>query len=109
MDKRLYGRLSKIEKQIELLKIAEETYLTLEANKEILRAQLFLRAEGKSIAEKEALVFSSKDWIDFSKGLVKAETERNHEKRRYEMRLKAFDAEYTTYKIEAQGISRQQP
>lgn len=107
MDKRLAERLRKIEAQIETLSKAERTFLELEAHKKVLAAQLFLTAEGKSVAEKEAYVFSSKAWIEFSLGHVEAESMFNHERRRYELRLKAYDAEHLSLKSEVPAIRRQ--
>lgn len=107
MDDRLYKRLEKIEESIDRLKKVEAEFLYLEAHKKVLFAQLFMKAEGKNNAEKEALAYSSKDWIDFVDGLVKAETNFNHERRMYELRLKAYDAEHLSLKTESPVIKRQ--
>lgn len=50
---------------------------------------------------------SSKDWKDFVNGHALKEAEYNRERRRYELLMKAFDAEYTSMKIESQVIKRQ--
>lgn len=107
MDTRLDERLISIADQIDELREAERTFLDLEAHKKVLAAQLYLKAEGKNVAEKEANVYASDAWIHFSKGLVSAETAYNHERRMYELKLKAFDAEYLTMKTEAPAIRRQ--
>lgn len=107
MDARLKGRLDKLDEQIDRLRSAEMAYLTLEANRKVLAAQLYLKAEGKNVAEKEASVYASQDWIAFSNGLVQAETTFNHERRRYELQLKAYDAEHLTLKTETPAIRRQ--
>lgn len=72
----------------------------------MLAAQLFLKADGKNVAEKEAQVYASQDWIDFSRGLAEAQSKYNHERRRYELRIKAYDAEHLTMKVEAPVIKR---
>lgn len=106
MDDRLKKRLLKIEEQIDILKGAESLFLQLEAHRKVLFSQLFLKAMGKSVAEKEALAYASDEWIDFSKGHAEAESALNHERRWYELRMKAFDSEYITFKLEAPAIKR---
>jgi hypothetical protein len=107
MDARLYQRLEKIEESIAKLREAERRFLTLEANKKPLYSQLFLTAEGKNVAEREATAYNSEQWRHFIGGLVQAETDFNHERRMYELRLKAYDAEHLTLKTETPVIKRQ--
>lgn len=107
MDRRLEERLEKLADQIDKVREAEHAFLQLEASRKPLYSQLFLGAEGKNVAEKEAHAYHSKDWRDFAAGLVEAESAFNHERRRYELQLKAFDSEYLTYKIEESVIRRQ--
>lgn len=107
MDDRLYKRLEKIEHSIEKLREVEKTYLDLEATKKPLYSQLFLAAKGKNVAEKEAEAYDSQDWRDFVSGLVEAESAFNYERRMYELRLKAYDAEHLTLKTETPVIKRQ--
>lgn len=107
MDDRLFKRLEKIESSIELLRDAEHTFLTLEANRKVLAAQLYLKAEGKNVAEKEANAYATLDWRNFAAAHVDAETNFNRERRMYELRLKAYDAEHLTFKNEAPVIKRQ--
>ena len=106
MDDRLYKRLEKIERSIEELREVEARFLALEAHKKVLYSQVFLTAEGKNVAEKEANAYASQDWRDFVGGLVKAETAFNHARRMYELRLKAYDAEHLTLKTETPAIKR---
>lgn len=107
MDDRLFKRLEKIEQSIDEMREVEKLFLQLEANKKVLAAQLYLKADGKNVAEKEASVFSSPDWINFVNGLVQAESNFNHARRMYELRLKAYDAEHLTLKTEVPAIKRQ--
>jgi hypothetical protein len=107
MDDRLYKRLEKIEQSIDELRDVEKRFLALEANRKPLYSQLFLKAEGKNIAEREAEAYNSKDWRDFAAALVDAESDFNHERRMYELRLKAYDAEHLTLKTEVPVIKRQ--
>lgn len=97
----------KVEKQIELLRDAEGVFLSLDAHKKVLAAQLYLSAEGKNVAEKEAVVYASSEWTAFAKAHAEAESNLNHEKRRYELKLKAYDAEHLSFKNEAPAIRRQ--
>lgn len=107
MDSKLRARLEKIEQSLHTLRAAEHMYLKLEAHRKVLFSQLFLKAEGKSIAEKEANAYASADWQAFVAGMIEAETEFNNERRFYELRLKAYDAEHLTLKTEAPVIRRQ--
>lgn len=105
-DERLRKRLGAIQKQIDLLKVAEEVFLNLDASKKSQYAVLYLQTKG-TVAEREALVYRSDDWKEFSTGLVQAEVAYNSERRRLDLQMKAFDAEYLTYKIENGAINRQ--
>jgi hypothetical protein len=107
MDARLDERLISIADQIDELREAERAFLNLEAHRKVLAAQLYLKADGKNVAEKEANVYASQDWRDFMKGHVAAETAYNHERRMYELKLKAYDAEHLTLKTETPVIRRQ--
>jgi len=107
MDSRLDERLNALADQIDLLREVETAFLLLEASKKPLYSQLFLKAEGKNVAEKEANAYNSKDWRDFAAGLVEAESAFNHERRRYELKLKAYDAEHLSLKTETPVIKRQ--
>lgn len=107
MDSRLQDRLTKLEAQIDKLRVAERDFLSLEAHRKVLAAQLFIRADGKNVAEREANVYASADWTAFAEAHVEAESSFNHERRRYELRLKAYDAEHLTLKTEAPAIRRQ--
>jgi hypothetical protein len=107
MDSRLQERITNIESQLEALHEAEHKYLLLEANSKFISSQLFLSAEGKSVAEREAIAYSSKKWIEFSLGQVEAEANFHHERRKYDVALKAYDGEHLSFKNEYQAIKRQ--
>lgn len=106
MDDKLRGRLLKIENQIKTLRNAEEKFLNLDASKKSIYAMLYLNTKG-TVAERDAIVHNSDAWKEFSSGLVQAEVNFNAEKRKLELQMKAFDAEYLTYKVEAGAINRQ--
>jgi hypothetical protein len=107
VDSRLNERLEKLADQIDLLKEIESTFLELDAHKKVLYSQLFLKTDGKNIAEREAQVYASADWVNYVNGLIQAESALNHERRRYELKLKAYDAEHLTLKTEVPVIRRQ--
>lgn len=108
MDDRLLERLNKINTQIDELKIIEKQFLHLSAHEKILYARLFLRTKGHGNNEdRKSEVMASQDWIDFAEGLVEAEANYQEARRRYELKLKAYDAEHLTFKNENPAIKRQ--
>lgn len=107
MDSRLKDQLEKIDEHIKRLFHVEHEFLTLDGNKKAMLAALTISSSGKSHAEREANALASSDWKNFVSGHSLKEAEYNRERRRYELLLKAFDAEYSTMKIESQVIRRQ--
>ena len=107
MDSRLDAQLRKIDEHIKRLFLVEHQFLELDGNKKSLLAALTIQAEGKSHAEKEAKALASEDWKDFVQGHAMKEAEFNRERRRYELLLKAYDAEHLSFKTETQAIKRQ--
>lgn len=107
MDKRLHDRLKKIENSIDDLRIKERRFLELSAHEKVLYAMLYLKSSGSNIEERKAKVYASDDWKDFVSGHAEAETEYHESRRRYELRLKAYDAEHLTLKTETPVIKRQ--
>ena len=108
MDTELKDRLQKWHTQIDAVAESSRTYLGLEASEKPLYSQLFLGAQGKSIAEREAHAYASDAWRDFSNGLVVAKTEFNRQMHMLELKKKAFDAAYLTAKLENDGLKRPQ-
>lgn len=106
MDSILEKRLSSIAKQIEILEKVEKDFLTLDAHKDVLYSEMFRKSMGKTQADKESAVYDSEVWITFSKCLAEQHASFNKERRNYELKLKAFDAEYLTYKVNNQAIVR---
>lgn len=106
MDDRLKQRLTRLWEQNDQLKEAEALYLELEANRKPLYSQLFLHAEGKNVAEKEARAYDSKDWRDFMAGLIAAESAFNYEKRKFGILENAFFAEHSSFKLDERSIRK---
>ncbi len=107
MDSRLHEQLEKLDEHIKRLFLTEKEFLVLDATKKSLLAELTRQADGKSHAERESIALSSQDWKDFAIGHANKEAEFNREKRRYELLVHAFNAAYSTMKIEAQMIKKQ--
>ncbi len=107
MDPRLHDQLAKLDEHIKRLFQVEKEFLYLDGTKKSLLAELTRKAEGKSHAEKESIALSMGDWRDFTKILAEKEAEFNRERRRYELLLLAFQAEYAQFKIETQMIRKQ--
>lgn len=105
MDQRLSSRLTKLARQIKILEEAERASMLIDTHEKILFSELFLTFKG-SIAEREALVYATPQWQEFVKGQVNANVEYNKAKRYYELLDKAFQAEYLSFKIDSQAISR---
>lgn len=108
IDQLLRDSLVRIYNQIEQLSKTENTHANLSATEKVLFAELFLKTEHtKNLETRKNEVYASKDWRDFAKGLAVAESDRNKERRKYELLLKVFDAEYLSFKIDHSAINRQ--
>ena len=106
MDDQLKKFLDLWHDQIEVLQEIERKYYILDASEKSYWGELFLKAEGKNIPEKEAVTYSSKEWKDFKYGWAVAKSEYNKEKRQLELQQKAFDAAYLSLKIESDAIRK---
>jgi hypothetical protein len=107
MDLRLKECLDRVEIHIRKLFSVEWAFLMLDANRKPLLAELTRKASGKSHSEREAEAYASQDWKDFALGLAEKEAEFNRERRRHELLMASFHAEYSTFKVEAQTILKQ--
>lgn len=107
MDSRLEEKLRKIDSHIVILRELEGDYFQLEASEKPTLAKIILNMQGTSHAQKENAALASQDWIDFSNGLAESHAIYLQAKRRYELLLKAFDAEYLSLKTDSQAIRRQ--
>ena len=106
MDSRLQERLGKWHKQIDTVKDIKDQYFAYEATEKSLESDLFLVAEGSSIQERMSKVHSSSEWKDFKKKHAELKTEYNKERRMLELKIKAFEACYLTYKLEYDAIKK---
>ncbi len=102
MDDRLNERLKKWDEQIEKVCKVEGEFFEMEGFEKSLEGQLFLTAPmaHTTIDAKTHYAHDSKDWRDFKKGLAAKRAEYNKERRILDLRIKAFEAEYLTMKIE---------
>ena len=94
------------EKQIEILRRSEETFLLLESEEKSLEARLFLGSLAKTIAERQASAYASEAWNNFKRGLSVAEADRNHQKRVLEHKIKQYEARYLELKLEGEYIRK---
>lgn len=106
MDSKLRARLEKLEEQHHVLCPIVEMLKELEANEKPLFSKLFLQTKG-TVAEREAMVYASEDWVNFSRGLNDVKAQFINEQRWFEIRQKAYDAEHLTLKTEVPVIRRQ--
>lgn len=106
IDELLLERLNNLSKQTEIYRDANDAYLLKEAQRKSIEARLVKTAEGKSQAEKLVNAQSTEEWLTFHLELAKLEGERDFQRLRYELLDKAYLAEYTTFKITAETISR---
>lgn len=106
MDDRLREKLSEWHKQIDTISETEKEFLTLESAEKPMFASLFLKAEGKTVVERECLAHSNPSWITLQDGLVDAKVRNNRAKRLLELAQASFNAEYLQYKMEGEAIQR---
>jgi len=106
LDIRLEQRLTKWHEQIEKLKEAEANYFTLESSEKWYLAKLTLEAEGKSMAERETIALGSSEWNNFKLRLADAKLIYLTERRILDLKIKAYESEYQTYKLEAEAIRK---
>jgi len=106
MDSKLQERLTKWDSQIEVLYKMEKSFFGLEGTEKTMEGDLFLRAEGKNIEERKANAFTSDSWKTFQALLADQRAEYLKQKRVLELRIKAYEAEYLTYRIEAEMIHK---
>ncbi len=106
LDSNLRERLNRLEEQHEKLVPIIALLKELEGNEKTLWAKLYLQTSG-TVAEREARVYSSDDWINFSKALQSAKSDFINEMRFFEIRQKAYDAEHLSLKVETPVIKRQ--
>ena len=104
MDPRLVDRLEKWNEQIRDLETVERDFLLLDGSEKATYSELFLKAEGKSIAEKEAKAYADPVWKDFKLGLAEAKTRYNRAMRELRLKEKAYDAAHLSVKNEEKFI-----
>lgn len=106
MDLQLQERLTRWHKHIDQLKKIEAEYFSLEASEKHLFSRLFLESEGKNIAEREANAYGSSEWKQFKEGLAEAKSAYNTSRRELDLKIKAFEATYITYKLESEAVRK---
>lgn len=107
MDQKLKERLKSWASHLESLKDIEYTYLSLKASAESFYSKIYLNQTGTQ-KDKEAKSDVDPEWINVSNGLVAAESAYLDARRRLELKIKAYEAEYQTYKHEMEFIKKPQ-
>lgn len=107
MDALLIKRAKAIDEQIKKLEQAEKEYFYLDAHKDVLFSQLFMKKDGSSIKENEALVHCDEEYQVFLKSLAEAHAKYNKERRNFELKIKLYDGEYLSLKTYGQASTRQ--
>jgi hypothetical protein len=98
--------LNNLNTQNERLTAVRGAYLLKEAERKHIEAALIRMAEGKSHAEKTVNAQATDEWREFHEALARLENEFEHEKLRYDILDKAFQAEYLSAKLDADTIKR---
>lgn len=108
MDSRLDERLRKWDEQIEVVSKIEEKFFVMEGTEKSLEGQLYLSApmQYKTIDDKRSWAYHNDDWRDFKKTLAEMRAQYNKERRILDLRIKAYEAEYLTFKVEAEIIHK---
>ena len=104
MDQRLEDRLDKWYKQVEKIKPVEEILFNLEANRDAIEGNAFRKAEGKTVQDRLAEASCSESVQNIKLGIAESKSMYNHEKRILELKIKAYEAEYLTLKLEFDAI-----
>ena len=106
MDGQLQKALESWHEHLPVVYEAEELYHNCIASEKHLFSNLFLAQDGKSIAEREAKAYASKEWKHFADGLAEATVRRNASKRQLDLKIKQYEAVYLSAKLEAEAIRR---
>lgn len=107
MDQKLKERLKSWANHLESLKEIELTYLSLKASSESYYSKIYLNQSGTQ-KDKEAKTLIDPDWVMVSEGLVASESAYLDARRRLDLKIKAYEAEYMTYKHEMEFIKKPQ-
>lgn len=103
----LVARLKKLREFNQAKRDAEMKFRRAEAGKKPFFAQLYLKTEGKSVAEREHKVYASKEWQDYAQALADAETEYNYRHYELQIQLNAYFGELNTFKKADEILDRE--
>ncbi len=106
MDPILQKHLDKWRGQIDRMAEAEDLLIQLSSYTKSLYGKLFLASCKEKIAEKEAEVYSSDDWINHQKGVVAAQLRFNHEDRLLDFQKKELDCAYLSARHDHDFVKR---
>lgn len=106
MHPELDARLKLWKTALNELRKAEHVFRTADATRKSIFAQLVLKAEGKSIAEREYNALATEEWQNFAKALADAETDYNFHRCDYELKQNAFYGMLASIKRESDHIDK---
>jgi len=109
MDDRLRKRLESVSRQLEIMYQAEETFLSLDGAYEHHLACLFRDVDPSitAAAAREKAAKATTQYKEFCEALALAKARFHREKHILDLKMKAYDAEHLTMKVEAPIIKRQ--
>lgn len=105
-DDRLNEKLLDWHQLLDRLKPLEEKYLLKEAGEDFVYSKLFISSDGSTVAQKEAMTHANPEFVEFKRDLAFVRAEYLDCKRRLELKIKAFEAEYLVLKVEAEAIKK---
>lgn len=103
----LVSRLQKLREYNWLKTEAEKLFRKAEAGKKPFFAQLFLKTEGKSVAEREYKVYASPEWQNYANQLAELETEFNYRDLELQIQMNAYYAELNTFKHADRALDKE--
>lgn len=109
MDERLRICLERVKDQVDVLYKAEEKFMTLDAIYEHKLARLIEAVDPSisSMVAREKTAKATDEYKDFCEAMGFAKGIMNREKRLLDLKMKQFDGEYLTLKVESPLIKRQ--
>lgn len=109
MDERLRICLERVKDQVDVLYRAEEKFMTLDAVYEHKLARLIEAVDPSigSMVAREKRAKATDEFKEFCEAMGFAKGIMNREKRLLDLKMKQFDGEYLTLKVESPLIKRQ--
>lgn len=104
MDSILKDRLTKWHSQIDVLCKAEKSFFDLESSKDSLWGLLYLQTSG-TVADRQAITSNHETWKEFMTKYIDSKVEYLKQKRVLDVKIKAYEAEYGSFKREHDAVN----